>query len=174
MTVSLEQVHAKARAFVDALCKLPSEYRVAPAGAQFGRDYNQLRELALAAAPGVDPRLWPAAAAMLPGPGGESCAAAYVEIETYARQIMEQLGLFLAPRPGAPAGGPADGAPSKTYDVGQIRERYGQAYQPWTHQDDEHLRACFAAGAPIGDLADELGRQPGAIRSRLRKLGLLD
>ena len=106
----------------------------------------------------------------LQGPDGESCAASYVEVETYARQVLELVGSALGMGARDP-GGAADREPTKAYDVA-IRERYGQAYQPWTHQDDEHLRACFAAGAPIGDLADELGQQPGAIRLRLRKLGL--
>lgn len=174
MTVSLEQVHAKARAFVEALCRLPRDLGSAPPGAQFGRDYNRLRDLAREAAPDIDARLWPEAVALRPGPDGELCAGSYLEIETYARQIMELARLGLGDARGTPNQSPADSEPGKAYDVAQIRERYGQAYQPWTHQDDEHLRACFAAGAPIGDLADELGRQPGAIRSRLRKLGLTD
>jgi hypothetical protein len=47
-----------------------------------------------------------------------------------------------------------------------------QAYQPWTAQDDTYLRERFEQGASVTDLADEFGRQPGGIRSRLKKLGL--
>lgn len=173
MTVSLDQIHAKAKAFVDALCKLPRSQYGAPPSGQFGRDFNRLRELALAAAPGIDARLLADEVAVRQTASGETCIASYVEIETYARQIMEQLALLTAHRPGTAVPRQAgNGEPAKTYDVDEIRREHPQAYQPWTAQDDEHLRACFYAGTHVNDLADELGRQPGAIRSRLRKLGL--
>lgn len=175
MTISPEQVHAKAKAFVDALCKLPrSQYGATPNG-QLAREYNRLRELALDVVPGLDRRLLPEEVQLRRTAAGELSAASYVEIETYARQVMEQLTLVLG-RPGPPAdpvAAPA-GVPAKGYDVQAIRRQYNQAYQPWTAQDDEHLRTRFAEGARTADLADEFGRQPGGIRSRLRKLGLVD
>ena len=41
----------------------------------------------------------------------------------------------------------------------------------WSAQDDEQLRAGFAAGTPTKDLAAALGRTRWAVESRLVKLG---
>lgn len=43
--------------------------------------------------------------------------------------------------------------------------------KPWSGQDDQQLRAGFAAGTPTKDLAAALGRTRWAIESRLVKLG---
>lgn len=60
----------------------------------------------------------------------------------------------------------------KSYDVAAIRREFNQAYTPWSDEDDAYLRERFLEGASIGDLVSEFGRQPGGIRSRLRKLGI--
>jgi hypothetical protein len=60
----------------------------------------------------------------------------------------------------------------KSYDVSTIRREFGQAYAPWSKEDDAYLGKRFLEGATISDLVSEFGRQPGAIRSRVRKLGL--
>ena len=53
-----------------------------------------------------------------------------------------------------------------------IKARYPMAYQPWSAEDDEHLRAMHDAGEPISRMSEEFQRQPSAVRSRLRKFGL--
>ena len=60
----------------------------------------------------------------------------------------------------------------RAFDVEAIRRSYARAYEKWTEDEDERLREAFAAGASEAELADLLRRQPGAIRSRLTKLGL--
>lgn len=60
----------------------------------------------------------------------------------------------------------------KAYSVEELRRSHHQAYRPWTAEDDAQLQASFLAGATIDDLVQEFARQPGGIRSRLRKLGL--
>lgn len=60
----------------------------------------------------------------------------------------------------------------KSYDVALIRQEFNQAYLPWSAEDDSYLRKRFLEGATIADLVSEFGRQPGGIRSRIRKLGL--
>ncbi|MFP4537799.1 MAG: ATP-dependent RecD-like DNA helicase [Dichotomicrobium sp.] len=69
------------------------------------------------------------------------------------------------------AGGrtPAPAAPR----FGNTRGARSKAYQPWSRDEEDRLRAAFEKGAPIGQIADTLGRKPGAIRSRMRKLGLI-
>jgi hypothetical protein len=101
-------------------------------------------------------------------PDGEFSQASYVEIEVYARQIVEQLALLVNSRP--PRALTGAGTPQGTGAA--IRKEYHQAYAPWSEGDDEYLRSRFLEGATIEDLVSEFGRQPGGIRSRLRQLGL--
>ncbi len=63
---------------------------------------------------------------------------------------------------------------TKAYDVGGIRQSFPQAYAKWASADDDRLKALFANGWKIDDLAAEFRRKPSAIRSRLRKLGLVN
>ncbi|HEY4518347.1 MAG TPA: AAA family ATPase, partial [Candidatus Paceibacterota bacterium] len=55
----------------------------------------------------------------------------------------------------------------------QIRESNPNAYRSWSKADDDKLRKLFAANIKTADLAKQFGRQRGAIRARLRKLGLV-
>lgn len=48
-----------------------------------------------------------------------------------------------------------------------------RAYQRWSEDEDTLLEAGFLQGLTIQELAARLGRQPGAVRSRLQKLGLM-
>src|SRR5947209_2728972 len=88
MAFSLAQVHCKAKAYVEALRKLPpSQYAAAPSG-HYGRDYNTLRRLALELLPELDERLLGKYVTVRPVDGDcQTCEAQFVEIETYARQI---------------------------------------------------------------------------------------
>ena len=49
-----------------------------------------------------------------------------------------------------------------------------QAGARWMVEDDLRLRELFQEGTPIAQLAKEFGRTNGAIRSRLKKLGLIE
>jgi ATP-dependent DNA helicase RecQ len=64
------------------------------------------------------------------------------------------------------------GASGKTYSVEEMRATHRNAYAPWTEEDDARLEQEARAGGTIRDLAQRFGRNEGAIRSRLRKLGL--
>ena len=48
------------------------------------------------------------------------------------------------------------------------------AGQPWKVEDDLRLRELFIEGATVAQLAKEFTRTPGAIRARLKKLGLAE
>ena len=63
---------------------------------------------------------------------------------------------------------------TKTYSVEKIRETHSNAYQAWTKDADEELTKLFNEDIHIRVIAEKLGRQPGAIRSRVVKLGLAD
>jgi len=65
----------------------------------------------------------------------------------------------------------------KTYSVEEIRKTTAKAYQKWTQEEDEKLVEAFTRGKKAKDnlalLAILFERKNGAIRSRLKKLGLL-
>lgn len=54
----------------------------------------------------------------------------------------------------------------------EIRKLYPRAYEKWTEEEDERLRGLFNQGMKLKAIARDLQRQPGAISSRLVKLGL--
>ena len=64
------------------------------------------------------------------------------------------------------------GTIGKTYSVELIRTKYGEAYNPWTPEQDEKLTQFFNNGASDAEIIKHFSRNAGAIRSRLRKLGL--
>jgi|Deesub1362A_J573_1020465.scaffolds.fasta_scaffold25892_1 DNA-directed RNA polymerase specialized sigma24 family protein len=61
-----------------------------------------------------------------------------------------------------------------TYSQAKIRRRYPKAYMRWTREEEAILSEGFFQGKSVEELANILERKPGAIRSRLRKLGLQD
>ncbi|MGC5541117.1 hypothetical protein OH733_17975 [Streptomyces griseus] len=55
----------------------------------------------------------------------------------------------------------------------QTRTRYPNVGKLWSKADDKKLLALYRAGQKDYEvLADQFGRKPGAIRSRLGRLGL--
>lgn len=56
--------------------------------------------------------------------------------------------------------------------IKQIRQQYQRAYEKWTEEEDTLLRQKHDDGVGVQILSRLLQRQPGAIESRLRKLGL--
>lgn len=57
--------------------------------------------------------------------------------------------------------------------LGQIRKQHPKAYNKWTGDDDKLLSHKFKEGAAVTELAKLFQRQPGAIRSRRARLGLI-
>jgi hypothetical protein len=55
----------------------------------------------------------------------------------------------------------------------EIRKQFLRAYEKWTAEEDERLRGLFNQGKDTKAIAEDLQRQPGAISSRLAKLGLV-
>ncbi|MBP0019952.1 MAG: hypothetical protein J7647_20665 [Cyanobacteria bacterium SBLK] len=58
--------------------------------------------------------------------------------------------------------------------LARLKEQHPQAYEKWTMKDDDELRVLFGDGMSIQDLANYFQRQPGGIRSRLKKLDLVE
>lgn len=63
--------------------------------------------------------------------------------------------------------------PKSDYLV-RIREKYPNAYRPWSEADDAKLVEMFAADVSFEALSESFARQPTAIRARLVKLGLIE
>ena len=53
----------------------------------------------------------------------------------------------------------------------EIRRSYPRAYEPWTNDEEQELERLYNAGRDVEEIAAALGRQPGAIRSRLNRIG---
>ncbi|MDO9536824.1 MAG: RQC domain-containing protein [Thermoplasmata archaeon] len=65
-----------------------------------------------------------------------------------------------------------DSSHQKSYTVENIRETHPKAYEKWTEEEEKTLTKLFKKGTTIEDISNQCGRKPGAIRSRLKKLGL--
>jgi ATP-dependent DNA helicase DinG len=54
----------------------------------------------------------------------------------------------------------------------EIRKKYRRAYESWSDREDNLLRQQFKENKSIKYLAEIFQRNPGAIRSRIKKLGI--
>lgn len=68
------------------------------------------------------------------------------------------------------------GLKSTTYSqrMDRVKLRYPKAYARWSEDEQELLQREFRAGNSVQALAELLNRQPGAVRIRLEKLGLVE
>ena len=64
------------------------------------------------------------------------------------------------------------GTKGNTYSVELVRSKYGETPKPWTPEQDEKLTEMFNNNNSDSEIIKHFGRNAGAIRSRLRKLGL--
>ncbi|MBI4548391.1 MAG: ATP-dependent DNA helicase RecQ, partial [Ignavibacteriae bacterium] len=67
---------------------------------------------------------------------------------------------------------PINAIVSKTYTVDEVRKNLPRAYENWSAEEDQNLKAQFLSGKTVNELTHHLQRGRGAIKSRLRKLGL--
>ena len=64
------------------------------------------------------------------------------------------------------------GTKSKTFTVELLRTKNGEAAKPWTLDQDEKLTEMFNNNTSDSEIIKHFSRNAGAIRSRMRKLGL--
>ena len=83
--------------------------------------------------------------------------------------LDERLGA-LAEEAGKPA---VDSRPSGACAMTLAKELHPRAYIKWSEHEEGELRTMFANGKDTAELARYFRRQASAIRSRLRKLGLI-
>jgi DNA-binding NarL/FixJ family response regulator len=67
------------------------------------------------------------------------------------------------------------GDTGSTYEqrMAEIRQKHPRAYEAWTEDEEAQLTELHQSGKQPAEIAAQLQRQPGAIRSRLAKLNLL-
>ncbi len=63
---------------------------------------------------------------------------------------------------------------SKSYNLETIHRQYPRAYERWTDDEVTRLKAEHGKGLNIRLLSEMFQRQQSAIRSRLRKLGIVE
>jgi len=78
----------------------------------------------------------------------------------------------VAPEKSKETGEPSTHDRPKSYTLDEIRQKYPNAYEKWSSEEDGRLKEEYDAEMSIPDLARHFGRQKGAIRARLRKLGV--
>src|SRR3989338_5371128 len=54
-----------------------------------------------------------------------------------------------------------------------VKIDYPQAYEPWIIEEEKRLIQLFSETKTISEISKLMGRQPGGIKSRLKKLGLI-
>ncbi len=55
----------------------------------------------------------------------------------------------------------------------KIKHRYPRAYERWTDEEDARMSAMHEQGRTVAEMAQQMERQPSAIRARLAKLALI-
>ncbi|MEM1406765.1 MAG: hypothetical protein AAGG59_08325 [Bacteroidota bacterium] len=62
--------------------------------------------------------------------------------------------------------------PEKAYSISEKRKAHKQAYEQWTNEADEQLELMYCEGKSVKELSIHFERNEGAIRTRIKKLGL--
>jgi hypothetical protein len=89
MPIDATEVEGQAGAFLNALERMTPKERQGRPNQQYGERFNEILEFAKEAMPNVDNRLWPKPLQFTrPQFGPPHVEGSYVEIETYARQIL--------------------------------------------------------------------------------------
>jgi len=60
----------------------------------------------------------------------------------------------------------------RSYTVDNVRQKYKDAYRPWTRELDDELTIMYCEGMNLPELAKHFGRTKGAIMARIEKLEL--
>jgi hypothetical protein len=56
----------------------------------------------------------------------------------------------------------------------EIKSEFPKAWSKWSFEEEQRLSALFSQGKKVSEIAKALGRAPGGIYSRLRKMELID
>ena len=87
------------------------------------------------------------------------------------QDAIRNVGEFLGSHKNRELPGARKATPAESFQ--EMRKAFPQAYAPWTPEADERVKVGLARGETVASLAQSLGRQPSAIRSRIKKLNLV-
>ncbi len=93
----------------------------------------------------------------------------YEDIFHAAKVAKEFVDIHLAPKFPIP-----EKSSQENPSLEEIRQQYPRAYEKWIVEEDTYLKSKYSEGLDAQELAGILQRKPGAIRSRLLKLGLME
>jgi hypothetical protein len=62
--------------------------------------------------------------------------------------------------------------PEQKSKMEQSKEKYANAYKPWSNEEDLRLTELFCLGKKPNEISEIMQRNPGAINSRIEKLQL--
>ena len=65
----------------------------------------------------------------------------------------------------------AEGGEPRKDRIARVRRQHPNAFEPWSPLEDKMLVDAFQRGQSISAIARAFGRPPGAIRTRLQRLG---
>jgi len=60
--------------------------------------------------------------------------------------------------------------PQKAYSISEIRNTYENAYRPWNEEEEKQIMELSNEGKTAKEIGEIVGRNKGAISSRLRKI----
>jgi hypothetical protein len=63
---------------------------------------------------------------------------------------------------------------TKSNRFNEVRKAHKRAYMPWDEEEDDELTEMYCSGATVQEIAEHLGRNKGAINSRIKKIELKD
>ncbi|MBE8712819.1 hypothetical protein [Sphingobacterium hungaricum] len=98
-------------------------------------------------------------------------------LDNFEKSILACFAEFKEIRKGLPPAPSKKNKPNqeiKENRMAKLKEKYKQAYTPWTAEADEKLEELYASGTSIKDLSSILERNEGAIESRIKKLELVE
>jgi hypothetical protein len=169
---TLEEVRDKFKALASGLSRLPLHISHEIPPAKVADDFNKLRRQARRVAPQLNERCLGPYIGVFDTPDGRFSLEGYAEMEEYANQIAEQLGLLIDRLAAGPTAGPQSaGELPEVLDAQAIRQKFPNLNARWCEQDEECLQFRFVQGASMEGMVSESGRTPGALLARLRKLG---
>ncbi len=103
------------------------------------------------------------------------------KLKRYSDDFLAVIRQYMNSMPAASADAETTEQPDKAVSAflernrgDEIRQIYPRAYEPWTAEEERELERLRGAGLGIPELATRLGRQPGAIESRLNRIGESD
>lgn len=100
------------------------------------------------------------------------------EMEKLAKALLAKRKMFLPtqtltyPKVSLPNAASSTKQVSTTNHMTELKTKHEKAYAPWLSDEEEKLKQYLSEGKTMQEIAQLLKRNEGAIKSRMKKLGL--